>query len=49
MKRKHMNHIQDMIQQLQLGESERQIARDMQISRATVHKNIMRLRKQKVF
>ena len=38
MKRKHMNHIQDIIQRLQQGESERQIARDMQISRATVHK-----------
>lgn len=38
MKRKHMNHIQDIIQRLQLGESERRIAADMQISRATVHK-----------
>jgi transposase len=38
MKRKHMNHIQDIIQRLQLGESERKIAQDMQISRATVHK-----------
>jgi len=33
-----MNHIQDIIQRLQLGESERQIAQDMGISRATVHK-----------
>jgi transposase len=38
MKRKHMNHIQDIIRRLQLGESERRIARDMQISRQTVHK-----------
>jgi transposase len=38
MKRKHMNHIQDIIRRLQLGESERRIARDMQISRATVRK-----------
>ncbi len=38
MKRKHMNHIQDIIRRLQLGESERRIARDMQISRRTVHK-----------
>ena len=33
-----MNHIQDIIRRLQLGESERRIARDMKISRATVHK-----------
>ncbi len=38
MKRKHMNHIQDIIRRLQLGESERCIAQDMQISRGTVHK-----------
>jgi hypothetical protein len=38
MKRKHMNHIQDIIRRLQLGESERRIARDMQISRGTVRK-----------
>jgi transposase len=38
MKRKHMNHIQDIIRRLQLGESERRIAQDMRISRATVHK-----------
>lgn len=38
MKRKHMNHIQDIIQRIQLGESERRIAKDMQISRATVYK-----------
>lgn len=38
MKRKHMNHNQDIIRRLQLGESERRIARDMQISRQTVHK-----------
>ncbi len=38
MKRKHMNHIQDIIRRLQLGEGERRIARDMKISRGTVHK-----------
>lgn len=38
MKRKHMNHIQDIIRRLQQGESERRIAQDMQISRGTVHK-----------
>ena len=38
MKRKHMNHIQDIIRRLQLGESERRIAKDMQIARKTVRK-----------
>jgi transposase len=38
MKRKHMNHIQDIVRRLQLGESERRIAQDMQIARGTVHK-----------
>jgi len=38
MKRKHMNHIQDIIRRLQLGESERRIAQDMNISRGTVRK-----------
>jgi len=38
MKRKHMNHIQDIIRRLQLGEGERRIARDMNISRGTVRK-----------
>jgi len=38
MKRKPMNHIQDILRRLQLGESERRIARDMQISRVTVRK-----------
>ena len=38
MKRKHMNHIQDIIRRLQKGESERRIARDLQIARGTVHK-----------
>jgi transposase len=33
-----MNHIQEIIRRLQLGEGERRIARDMQISRGTVHK-----------
>jgi transposase len=39
MKRKHMNHIQDIIRRLQLGESERRITRDMHIARKTVHKD----------
>lgn len=38
MKRKHMNHIQDIIRRLQQGESERRIAQDMHISRGTVRK-----------
>jgi transposase len=38
MKRKHMNHIRDILQRLRLGESERQIARDMGIARKTVRK-----------
>jgi transposase len=38
MKRIHMNHIQDIIRRLQLGEGERRIARDMHISRGTVRK-----------
>jgi transposase len=38
MKRKHMNHIQDIIRRLQQGESERRIAQDLQIARGTVHK-----------
>ena len=35
---KHINHIQDIIRRLQLGESERRIARDMQLARGTIHK-----------
>jgi len=38
MKRKHMNHIQDIIRRIQLGESERRIAQDMKISRTTVRR-----------
>lgn len=34
----HMNHIRDLIHRLRAGESERRIARDMGISRPTVHK-----------
>lgn len=34
-----MNHIQDIIQRLQLGGIERRIAQNMNISRATVHKH----------
>jgi transposase len=33
-----MNHIQDIIRRLQLGESERRIAQDMQVSRGTIRK-----------
>ena len=38
MKRKHMNHIQDIIRRLQLGGGERRIARDMHFSRGTICK-----------
>ncbi len=38
MKRKHMNHMQDIVRRFQLGESERRIAKDMQIARKTVRK-----------
>lgn len=38
MERLHMNHLRDIIHRLQAGESERRIARDMRISRPTVHK-----------
>ena len=38
MERIHMNHIRDLIRRLRAGESERRIARDMRISRPTVHK-----------
>src|ERR1700690_4137673 len=38
MKRKHMNHIQDIIRRIRLGESERRIAQDMKISRTTVRR-----------
>ena len=38
MKRIHMNHIQDIVRRLQLGEPQRRIARDMHISRGTVRK-----------
>ena len=38
MERIHMNHLRDLISRLRAGESERRIARDMQISRPTVHK-----------
>src|SRR5271157_2317793 len=38
MKRKHLNQIQDVIRRLQLGESERRIAQDMNLSRPTVRK-----------
>lgn len=38
MERIHMNHLRDLIRRLRAGESERRIARDMQISRPTVHK-----------
>jgi DNA-binding transcriptional regulator LsrR (DeoR family) len=38
MERLHMNHIREIIHRLRASESERRIARDMQISRPTVHK-----------
>lgn len=38
MERLHMNHLKDILHRLRSGESERQIARDLQISRPTVHK-----------
>lgn len=38
MERLHMNHLRDIIHRLKAGESERRIARDMQLSRPTVHK-----------
>jgi transposase len=38
MERIHMNHLRDLIRRLRAGESERRIARDMKISRPTVHK-----------
>lgn len=38
MERLHMNHLRDLIHRLRGGESERRIARDMQLSRPTVHK-----------
>jgi len=38
MERIHMNHLRDLIHRLRAGESERRIARDMRISRPTVHK-----------
>ena len=38
MERIHMNHINEIIHRLRCGESERQISRDLGISRPTVHK-----------
>lgn len=38
MERIHMNHLHDLIRRLRAGESERRIARDMKLSRPTVHK-----------
>jgi len=38
MERTHMNYIHDILYRLRCGESERQIARDLGISRPTVHK-----------
>ena len=38
MKRKPMNHIQEIIRRLQLGESERRIAQDLNIARLTVRR-----------
>jgi transposase len=38
MERLHMNYVRDVIHRLRAGESERRIARDLGISRPTVHK-----------
>lgn len=38
MERLHMNYLRDIIYRLRAGESERRIARDLKISRPTVHK-----------
>lgn len=38
MERLHMNYLRELIRRLQMGESERRIARDLDISRPTVHK-----------
>ena len=38
MERLHMNYLRDLIHRLRAGESERRIARDLGISRPTVHK-----------
>lgn len=38
MERIHMNHLRDLIHRLKAGESERRIARDMQVSRPTIKK-----------
>lgn len=38
MERLHMNCLRDIIHRLRIGESERRIAQDLQISRPTVHK-----------
>ena len=38
MERIHMNQMRDLIQRLKMGESERRIAQDMQVSRPTIHK-----------
>jgi transposase len=38
MERIHMNHLRDLIRRLSVGESERRIARDMNLSRQTVGK-----------
>jgi len=38
MERLHMNYLRDVIRRLRAGESERRIARDLRISRVTVHK-----------
>ena len=38
MERLHMNYLRDLIHRLRASESERQIARDLRISRITVHR-----------
>jgi hypothetical protein len=38
MERIHMNQMRDLIQRLKMGESERRVAQDIQVSRPTIHK-----------
>jgi len=38
MERLHMNHLRDLIHRLRSGETERRIARDLRVSRPTIHK-----------
>ena len=46
MERIHMNYYKDIIYRLRAGESERQISRDLGISRPTVHKYQQKAQKE---